>query len=210
MCSSSSFWCMAGVLTFFVGNFFERGQADLQPFFTFHPWLYLVLIPALSMRLWAEERKQRHDRAVSDPADPDDRGGARQIPRRLVLCRDRARADLSVLADRHLSRPARQRGDPGELYRQLADGRRAAWRSAPASRRDQEPGHRLCRHRGDRLCSDRRRDAGGGRAVPGLGARMADPCRRPTSLFGHFNAITRGVIDLPDLVYFLSIMVAVR
>ena len=48
---------MAGVLTFFVGNFFERGQADLQSFFAFHPWLYLVLIPALSMRLWAEERK---------------------------------------------------------------------------------------------------------------------------------------------------------
>src|SRR5689334_20735746 len=51
------FLVMAGVLSFFVGSFFERGQADLQSFFTFHPWLYLVLIPALSMRLWAEERK---------------------------------------------------------------------------------------------------------------------------------------------------------
>jgi len=51
------FLVMAGMLTFFVGNFFGRGQADLQPFFEFHPWLYLVLIPALSMRLWAEERR---------------------------------------------------------------------------------------------------------------------------------------------------------
>src|SRR5882724_12122952 len=51
------FLVLAGALAFFVGNFFERGQADLQAFFTFHPWLYLVLIPALSMRLWAEERK---------------------------------------------------------------------------------------------------------------------------------------------------------
>src|SRR3954452_9512076 len=51
------FLVLAGVLAFFVGNFFDRGQADLQSFFTFHPWLYLVLIPALSMRLWAEERK---------------------------------------------------------------------------------------------------------------------------------------------------------
>ena len=51
------FLVMAGVLTFFVGNFFERGQADLQSYFTFHPWLYIVLIPALSMRLWAEERR---------------------------------------------------------------------------------------------------------------------------------------------------------
>lgn len=51
------FLALAGILTFFVGNFFERGQADLQPFFNFHPWLFVVLIPALSMRLWAEERK---------------------------------------------------------------------------------------------------------------------------------------------------------
>ncbi|HLJ63822.1 MAG TPA: ABC transporter permease subunit [Stellaceae bacterium] len=51
------FLALAGALTFFLGNFFERGQADLMPFFTFHPWLYLVLIPALAMRLWAEERK---------------------------------------------------------------------------------------------------------------------------------------------------------
>lgn len=51
------FLVMAGAFTFFVGNFFDRGQADLQPFFGFHPWLYLVLIPALAMRLWAEERK---------------------------------------------------------------------------------------------------------------------------------------------------------
>ena len=51
------FLVLAGALAFFAGNFFERGQADLQPFFTFHPWLYLVLIPALAMRLWAEERK---------------------------------------------------------------------------------------------------------------------------------------------------------
>src|SRR5579863_2935379 len=51
------FLVMAGALTFYVGGFFERGQADLQVFFNFHPWLYLFLIPALSMRLWAEERK---------------------------------------------------------------------------------------------------------------------------------------------------------
>jgi ABC-2 type transport system permease protein len=51
------FLAMAGAFAFFLGNFFERGQADLQPFFNFHPWLYLVLIPALAMRLWAEERR---------------------------------------------------------------------------------------------------------------------------------------------------------
>ena len=48
---------LGGIFAFYIGNFFERGQADLQPFFLFHPWLYLFLIPALSMRLWAEERR---------------------------------------------------------------------------------------------------------------------------------------------------------
>jgi len=51
------FLVLTGVFTFYLGGFFERGQADLQPFFSYHPWLYLFLIPALSMRLWAEERK---------------------------------------------------------------------------------------------------------------------------------------------------------
>ncbi len=51
------FLFISGIFSFYLGNFFSRGQADLQPFFMFHPWLYLFLIPALSMRLWAEERK---------------------------------------------------------------------------------------------------------------------------------------------------------
>lgn len=51
------FLLLSGSFTFYLGNFYERGQADLQPFFNFHPWLYLFLVPAVSMRLWAEERK---------------------------------------------------------------------------------------------------------------------------------------------------------
>jgi ABC-2 type transport system permease protein len=51
------FLVLASVLTFNLGHLYERGQADLEPFFTFHPWLYLFLIPAISMRLWAEERR---------------------------------------------------------------------------------------------------------------------------------------------------------
>lgn len=52
------FLFVTGIFTFHLGGFFERGQADLRPFFDWHPWLYLFLIPAISMRLWAEERKQ--------------------------------------------------------------------------------------------------------------------------------------------------------
>jgi ABC-2 type transport system permease protein len=51
------FLFLSGVFTFYLGDFFESGQADLEPFFSFHPWLYLFLIPALAMRLWAEERR---------------------------------------------------------------------------------------------------------------------------------------------------------
>jgi ABC-2 type transport system permease protein len=51
------FLVLAGAFTFYLGGFYERGQADLQPFFSFHPWLYLFLVPAVAMRLWSEERK---------------------------------------------------------------------------------------------------------------------------------------------------------
>ena len=51
------FLALTGLFTFYLGGFYERGQADLSPFFNFHPWLYLFLVPAIAMRLWAEERK---------------------------------------------------------------------------------------------------------------------------------------------------------
>ncbi|MEX1147668.1 MAG: ABC transporter permease [Sphingomonadales bacterium] len=51
------FLAFAGIFTFYVGGFYERGQADLEPFFTFLPWLFMFVVPAIAMRLWAEERK---------------------------------------------------------------------------------------------------------------------------------------------------------
>jgi ABC-2 type transport system permease protein len=51
------FLATSAALTFYVGGFFDRRQASLETFFSFHPWLYLFLIPAVAMRLWAEERK---------------------------------------------------------------------------------------------------------------------------------------------------------
>jgi len=51
------FLFVMGVFTFEMGGFFRQGQADLRGFFMFHPWLYLFLVPALAMRLWAEERR---------------------------------------------------------------------------------------------------------------------------------------------------------
>jgi ABC-2 type transport system permease protein len=51
------FLLLAGFFTFTIGNFFERGDASLVSFFTWHPWLYLFLVPAVGMRLWSEERR---------------------------------------------------------------------------------------------------------------------------------------------------------
>src|SRR5436853_2259387 len=48
---------LTGFFTFTIGNFFERGEASLVSFFTWHPWLYLFLVPAVGMRLWSEERR---------------------------------------------------------------------------------------------------------------------------------------------------------
>mgnify|MGYP001161528849 FL=1 len=53
------FLLMCGILTFYLGGFYDRGEASLgASFFQYHPILYILLIPAISMRLWAEERKQ--------------------------------------------------------------------------------------------------------------------------------------------------------
>jgi ABC-2 type transport system permease protein len=51
------FLVLANVFAFFLGSLYERGQADMVSFFRFLPWLYLLLCPAVSMRLWAEERR---------------------------------------------------------------------------------------------------------------------------------------------------------
>ncbi len=51
------FLALTGAFAFYVGGFFNRGRADLDAFFVYHPWLFLLLVPAIAMRLWAEERK---------------------------------------------------------------------------------------------------------------------------------------------------------
>ena len=51
------FLALSAGLAFLVTGFFDRGQADLSAFFAWHPWLFLILMPAIGMRLWAEERR---------------------------------------------------------------------------------------------------------------------------------------------------------
>ncbi|MDP6178897.1 MAG: hypothetical protein QGG48_03310, partial [Desulfatiglandales bacterium] len=51
------FLILCGFFTFYVSSFYELGQADLRAFFEWHPWIFLFLVPAAGMRLWADERR---------------------------------------------------------------------------------------------------------------------------------------------------------
>jgi ABC-2 type transport system permease protein len=51
------FLLLCGFFTFYISHFYEVGQADLRAFFEWHPWIFLFLVPAVGMRLWAEERR---------------------------------------------------------------------------------------------------------------------------------------------------------
>ena len=101
------FLLLAGFFTFMVGGFFERGQANLQPFFAWHPWLYLFLVPAVGMRMWSEERRLGTiELLLTMPITPWQAIVGKFLASWLVLA-TRARADLS---DRHhgeLSRASR-------------------------------------------------------------------------------------------------------
>ena len=84
------FLVLQGALTFNLGDFFDRGQADLNPFFTFIPWVFLLLVPAITMRLWAEERRLGTIELLLTLPITQTAGRAREIPRRLGVLRHRA------------------------------------------------------------------------------------------------------------------------
>jgi len=202
------FLVLAGVLTFFVGNFFERGQADLQSFFTFHPWLYLVLIPALSMRLWAEERKSGTIELFLT------------LPIRLseaVIGKFLAAwcfAGIALLLTFPFWITVNVLGEPDNGV--ILAGYLASWLMAgavlaigaavSAATKNQVIAFVVTAALVFVLA------VAGTPAVLGLlqGWAPSGVIRAVAgaSLFGHFTAITRGVLDLQDLLYFLSLIVA--
>jgi len=202
------FLVLAGVLTFFVGDFFERGQADLQSFFTFHPWLYLVLIPALSMRLWAEERKSGTIELFLT------------LPVRLieaVLGKFLAAwcfAGIALALTFPFWITVNVLGDPDNGV--ILAGYVASWLMAgavlaigaavSAATKNQVIAFVVTASLVFVLI------AAGTSMVLGLfrdwaPAGLVDAVAG-ASILGHFNAITRGVIDLRDLIYFISVMIA--
>jgi gliding motility-associated transport system permease protein len=184
------FLVLAGVLTFFVGDFFERGQADLQSFFTFHPWLYLVLIPAVSMRLWAEE-------AVI----------GKFLAAWIFVGIALALTFPFWLTVLFLGDP-----DNGVILASyigswlMAGAILAIGAAVSAATKNQVIAFVVSASLVFVLI------AAGTQTVMGLFEGWAPEglihAIAATSLFGHFTAITRGVLDLRDLFYFISIMVA--
>lgn len=199
---------LAGVLTFFVGDFFERGQADLQAFFTFHPWLYLVLIPAVSMRLWADERKSGTiELFLTLPIRLSEAVLGKFLAAWIFIGIALALTFPFWLTVLFLGNP-----DNGVIFASylgswlMAGAILAIGSAVSATTKNQVIAFVVAAALVFVLI------AAGTQTVTGLFQGWAPDglIRAVTgaSLFGHFTAITRGVVDLRDLFYFFSIMVA--
>ena len=202
------FLVMGGILTFFVGNFFERGQADLQPFFTFHPWLYVVLIPALSMRLWAEERRSGTiELFLTLPIRMTEAVVGKFLA---AWCFSGIALALTFpfwITVNFLGRP-----DNGVILASyiaswlMAGTMLAVGACVSVMTKNQVIAFVVTAALGFILT------VAGSPIVLGLFQGWAPEwlVRGVTqvSFLGHFSAITRGVIDMRDLVYFLSVMIA--
>ena len=202
------FLALAGVLTFFVGNFFERGQADLQSFFSFHPWLYLVLIPALSMRLWAEERRSGTiELFLTLPVRLSE-----AVLGKFLAAWCFAGIALALTFPFWITVNILGEPDNGVILASylgswlMAGAVLAVGAAISALTKSQVIAFVLTAAvvfvltvAGSSVVLDLVR----GWAPEGVIRAVA-----AASLFGHFNTITRGVLDLRDIVYFVSIMAA--
>ena len=106
-----------GAFTFEIGRFFDTNQADLAPFFLFHPWLYLVFLPAIAMRLWADEARGGTLELLLTLAGADMVAGGRQVPRGVDGGGRGAAADDADVDVGQLARRARQRRHRAHLCR---------------------------------------------------------------------------------------------
>ena len=165
-----------GVFTFYVGNFYDNGVADLSVFFSFQPWLYLFLIPALAMRLWAEERRSGIIELLLTLPLP---VWATVLGKYLAAW---AFAGLALaltfpiwITVNYLGHP-----DNGVILASyigsfLMAGRLSVHRRGDFGG-DQQPGDRLCGHAGGLLSVHRGGRAGGDGRLSGLGAGAAGGC----------------------------------
>ncbi len=192
-----------GAFTFEIGRFFDTNQADLAPFFLFHPWLYLVFLPAIAMRLWADEaRGGTLELLLTLPAPTWSLVLGKFLAAWTVAARS-ARAHDADVDLGQLAGQARQRGDLPHLCDQLPDGGRLSRRRLRTVGRGRQPGRRLRALRCGglpvhcRWASRRRPPALSSVFGPGLAEAMAS-----FSLITHFEAAQRGVLEMRALVFY--------
>jgi ABC-2 type transport system permease protein len=202
------FLALQGVLTFNLGNFFDRDQADLVPFFNFIPWVFLLLVPAITMRLWAEERRLGTiELLLTLPITQ-----AQAVIGKFLAAWAFTGIALALTFPFWLT--VLFLGDPDNGV--IAASYLGSWLMAgailalgaavSAATKNQIIAFIVSAALVFVLI------AAGTPAVIGVFEGWAPEAliRAVTaaSLFGHFTAITSGVLDLRDLVYFLSLMVA--
>ena len=200
------FLLLTGFFTFTAGNFFERGEASLAAFFGWHPWLYLVLVPAVGMRLWAEERRSGTlELLLTLPVAPWQAILAKFLASWIFLAVGLALTFPAVLTVNVLGDPDNGiivAGYLGSLL--LAGSYLAVACMTSAMTRNQVVAFILSVV----LCLFL--VLAGFNPVTDLMTRWASPGLVDTvaafSVVTHFDTFQRGVIDLRDLAYFLSLI----
>jgi ABC-2 type transport system permease protein len=200
------FLLLTGFFTFTAGSFFERGEASLAAFFGWHPWLYLVLVPAVGMRLWAEERRSgTMELLLTMPVAPWEAIVAKFLASWIFLAVALALTFPAVITVNVLGDPDNGvifAGYLGSLF--LAGAYLAISCMTSAMTRNQVVAFILSVV----LCLFL--ILAGFNPVTDLLVRWASPAAVDTvaafSVVTHFDGFQRGVIDLRDLAYFLSVI----
>lgn len=201
------FLLMTGFFTFTAGNFFERGEASLAAFFGWHPWVYLVLVPAVGMRLWAEERRSGTlELLFTMPVAPWQAILAKFLASWIFLAVALALTFPAVVTVNVLGEPDNGvifAGYLGSLF--LAGAYLAITCMTSAMTRNQVVAFIVSVV----LCLFL--ILAGFNPVTDLMTRWASPALVDTvaafSVVTHFDGFQRGVIDMRDLFYFLSVIV---
>ena len=197
------FLVLANAFTFSLGAFFERGQADLQWFFYWHPWLYLLLIPAISMRLWAEERKSGSiELLMTQPVTLWEAVLGKYFAAWLFAALALALTFPVWITVNYLGKPDNGTILAAYVGSLLLAGRLSRHRLVHV-RTDQQPGHRLHPERRRVLPpAVRRLPAGRSTGSTAWAPQWLVEAIASLSFFTHFDSIKKGVIDVRDLLYF--------
>jgi ABC-2 type transport system permease protein len=200
------FLLLTGFFTFSVGQFFERGEAALGSFFGWHPWLYLVLVPAAGMRLWAEERRAGTlELLMTMPVTPWQAIAGKFLASWIFLAIALALTFPVVLTVNVLGSPDNGMILAGYLGSLLLAGAYLAITClASAMTRNQVVAFILS------VVVCLFLILAGFNPVTDLMTRWASPALIDTvaafSVVTHFEGFQRGVIDLRDLAFFLSVI----